>query len=101
MSTMNATELAKALESNNIFSRNGFSREEYIDELLKFQRFASHLILGDETARLDEVIAAVSGAARKNGATGNPDFVAGIRGLKAIEKEIAIHMSGKMRLPIR
>lgn len=95
MPTMNATELAKALESNNIFSRNGFSREEYIDELLKFQRFASHLILGDETARLDEVIAAVSGAARKNGATGNPDFVAGIRGLKSIEKEIAIHMSGK------
>lgn len=24
-----------------------------------------------------------------------PDFVTGIRGLKAIEKEIAIHMSGK------
>lgn len=35
MTTMNATELAKALESNNIFSRNGFSREEYIDELLQ------------------------------------------------------------------
>lgn len=95
MTTMNATELAKALESNNIFSRNGFSREEYIEELLKFQRFASQVILGDETARLDEVIAAVSGTARKNGATGNPDFVAGVRGLKSIEKEIAIHMSGK------
>ena len=50
MTTMNATELAKALESNSIFSCNGFSREEYIEELLKFQRFASHLILGDETA---------------------------------------------------
>lgn len=95
MTTMNATELKKALESNDIFSRNGFSREEYIEELLKFQRFASQLILGDESARLDEVIAAMSAAARKNGATTNPDFVAGIRGLKAIEKEIAIHMSGK------
>ncbi len=95
MTTMNATELKKALESNDIFSRNGFSREEYIEELLKFQRFASQLILGDETARLDEVIAAMSAAARKNGTTTSPDFVAGIRGLKAIEKEIAIHMSGK------
>ena len=84
MTTMNATELAKALESNNIFSRNGFSREEYIEELLKFQRFASQVILGDAAARLDEVIAAVSGAARKNGATGFPDFVAGVRGLKSI-----------------
>ena len=95
MTTMNTTELAKTLKSNNIFSSNDFSREEYIEELLKFQRFASQLILGDETARLDEVIAAVSSAARKNGATCNPDFVAGTRGLKAIEKEIAIHMSGK------
>ncbi len=95
MTTMNATELKKALESNDIFSRNGFSREEYIEELLKFQSFASQLILGDETARLDEVIAAMSAAARKNGMTASPDFVAGIRGLKAIEKEIAIHMSGK------
>ena len=95
MTTMTATELKKALETAEIFSRNGFSREEYIEELLKFQCFASQLILDDETARLDEVIAAVSGAARKNGATTSPDFVAGIRGLKAIEKEIAIHMSGK------
>lgn len=95
MTTMTATELKKTLEAADIFSRNGFSREEYIEELLKFQRFASQLILDDETARLDEVIAAVSSAARKNGATASPDFVAGIRGLKAIEKEIAIHMSGK------
>lgn len=95
MTTMTATELKKILEAADIFSRNGFSREEYIEELLKFQRFASQLILDDETARLDEVIAAVSSAARKNGATASPDFVAGIRGLKAIEKEIAIHMSGK------
>lgn len=95
MTTMNTTELKKTLETAEIFSRNGFSREEYIEELLKFQRFASQLILDDETARLDEVIAAVSSAARKNGATANPDFVSGIRGLKAIEKEIAIHMSGK------
>ena len=93
---MTATELKKALETTEIFSRNVFSREEYIEELLKFQRFASQLILDDETARLDEVIAAVSSAARKkNGATTSPDFVAGIRELKAIEKEIAIHMSGK------
>jgi hypothetical protein len=95
MTTMNASELKKALESADIFSRNGFSRDEYIEELLKFQSFASQMILDDETARLDEVIAAVSSAARKNGATASPDFVAGIRGLKAIEKEIAIHMSGK------
>lgn len=95
MTTMTATELKKTLEAAEIFSRNGFSREEYIEELLKFQCFASQLILDDETARLDEVIAAVSSAARKNGATASPDFVAGIRGLKAIEKEIAIHMSGK------
>ena len=95
MTTMNASELKKALENADIFSRNGFSRDEYIEELLKFQSFASQMILDDETARLDEVIAAVSGAARKNGATANPDFIAGIRGLKAIEKEIAIHMSGK------
>ena len=95
MTTMTATELKKALETAEIFSRNGFSREEYIEELLKFQRFASQLILDDETARLDEVIAAVSSAGRKNSATANPDFVAGVRGLKAIEKEIAIHMSGK------
>lgn len=95
MTTMNATELKTALESNDIFARNGFSREEYIEELLKFQRFASQLILGDETARLDEVITAMSASARKTGATASPDFVAGIRGLKAIEKEIAIHMSGK------
>ena len=96
MTTMTATELKKALETTEIFSCNVFSREEYIEELLKFQRFASQLILDDETARLDEVIAAVSSAARKkNGATTSPDFVAGIRGLKAIEKEIAIHMSGK------
>lgn len=95
MTTMNATELKKALETADIFSRNGFSRDEYIEELLKFQRFASQMVLDDETARLDEVIAAVSSAARRNGATANPDFVAGIRGLKAIEKEIAIHMSGK------
>lgn len=95
MTTMTATELKKALETTEIFSRNGFSREEYIEELLKFQRFASQLILDDETARLDEVIAAVSSAARKNGTTTSPDFVSGIRGLKAIEKEIAIHMSGK------
>ncbi len=95
MTTMNAAELKKALDTASIFSRNGFSREEYIEELLKFQRFASQLILDDETARLDEVVAAVSSAARKNGATANPDFVAGVRGLKAIEKEIAIHMSGK------
>lgn len=95
MTTMNTTELKKVLETADIFSRNGFSREEYIEELLKFQRFASQLILDDETARLDEVIAAVSSTVRKNGATASPDFVAGIRGLKAIEKEIAIHMSGK------
>ena len=95
MTTMTATELKKTLEAADIFSRNGFSREEYIEELLKFQRFASQLILDDETARLDEVIAAISGAARRNGATASADFVAGIRGLKAIEKEIAIHMSGK------
>lgn len=95
MTTMTATELKKALETAEIFSRNGFSREEYIEELLKFQHFASQLILDDETARLDEVIAAVSSAARKNGATATPDFVTGIRCLKAIEKEIAIHMSGK------
>lgn len=95
MTTMNTAELKKALETADIFSRNGFSREEYIEELLKFQSFASQLILDDENARLDEVIAAVSSAARKNGATASPDFVAGIRGLKAIEKEIAIHMSGK------
>ena len=95
MTTMNAAELKKALDTASIFSRNGFSREEYIEELLKLQRFASQLILDDETARLDEVVAAVSSAARKNGATANPDFVAGVRGLKAIEKEIAIHMSGK------
>ena len=95
MTTMNTAELKKALEIADIFSRNGFSREEYIEELLKFQSFASQLILNDENARLDEVIAAVSSAARKNGATASPDFVAGIRGLKAIEKEIAIHMSGK------
>ena len=92
---MNATELKKALESADIFSRNNFSRDEYIEELLRFQRFASQLVLDDETARLDEVIAALSAAARKNGETNNPDFVAGIRSLKAIEKEIAIHMSGK------
>lgn len=92
---MNAAEMKKALETAEIFSRNGFSREEYIEELLKFQRFASQLILDDETARLDEVVAAVSSAARKNGTTSNPDFVAGVRSLKAIEKEIAIHMSGK------
>lgn len=92
---MTTTELKRALESSGIFSRNGFSRDEYIEELLKFQRFASQLILNDETARLDEVIAAVSGAARRNGATGKPAFVAGIRSLKNIEKEIAIHMSGK------
>ena len=95
MTTMNTSKLKNAMETANIFSRNDFSREEYIEELLKFQRFASQQILGDESARLDEVIAAVSSAARKNGATGNPDFVAGTRGLKAIDKEIAIHMSGK------
>lgn len=95
MTTMNTVELKKSLEAADIFSRDGFSREEYIEELLKFQRFASQLILNDETARLDEVIAAVSRAARKNSATSNPDFVAGVRDLKAIEKEIAIHMSGK------
>lgn len=95
MTTMNTAELKKALETADIFSRNGFSREEYIEELLKFQSFASQAILDDENARMDEVIAAVSSAARKNGSTASPDFVAGIRGLKAIEKEIAIHMSGK------
>lgn len=95
MTTMNTIELKRALESHGIFSRNGFSRDEYIEELLKFQRFVSQLILNDDTARLDEVIAVVSGAARKKGATGNPAFVAGIRCLKDIEKEIAIHMSGK------
>jgi len=95
MTTMNATELKKALEANDIFSRNGFSREEYIEELLKFQRFAGQLILDDESARMDEVIAAISSNARKNGTNTNPEFITGLRGLKALDKEIAIHMSGK------
>ena len=34
MTTMNTAELKKALETADIFSRNGFSREEYIEELL-------------------------------------------------------------------
>lgn len=95
MATTNLTELKKALDVNGIFSYRSFSREEYIEELLKFQRFAGQLLLDDESATLNEVIAAASSAARQKNVERSQDFVAGIRDLKAIEKEIAIHMSGK------
>ena len=95
MRIITAEELNKTMENAEIFTANSFSREGYIAELLRFQRFASELVVGDGEARMDEVIAVLSGACRRNGAVHNANFALGLRALKDIEKDLAILMSGK------
>lgn len=90
-----AKQLSSVISEQGIFSTNDFSRAGYIDELLRFQKFAGEFVLEDERARINEVCAALTTMARKNYATETPEFAAGIRALKALEKEIAINMSGK------
>lgn len=90
-----AKQLSAVISEQGIFSTNDFSRAGYIDELLRFQKFAGEFVLGDERARINEVCAALTTLARKNNAMETPEFAAGIRALNALEKEIAINMSGK------
>lgn len=90
-----AKQLSAVISEQGIFGTNDFSRAGYIDELLRFQKFVGEFVLGDERARINEVCAALTTVSRKNNATETPEFAAGIRALKDLEKEIAINMSGK------
>ena len=83
------------MNEQGIFSTNDFSRAGYIDELLRFQKCAGGFVLEDERARISEVCAALTTQARKNDAMETPEFVAGIRAMRDLEKEIAVNMSGK------
>lgn len=96
MKPRTAESVIELFEQNHIFEASEFTYEEYVNELFGFQRMASEIVFGktEEVVRISDTITHFEMLGRENNLHHHSEFRQAISGLKKVEKELAISMSG-------
>ncbi len=97
MKNRSMEEVLEYFQQNDVFVNDTNTYVEFVDELKKFQKATADLVIGDnnEYVRMDEVIAEISRLAREKNLANDTRIFEALKGLKEVEKEISITVSGK------
>lgn len=96
MILMKATEIMKMFENQNVVNRADFTFEEYIKQLISFQKIVSACVFdGDDSFHLSDCITRLNQLIRGNNLQDDVFVRECLKGLKNVSKELSICMAGK------
>ena len=96
MKKMNANEVMKMFENQNVVNSTDFTFEEYLEQLISFQKIVSLCVNeGDDSYRLCDSITRLQQLIRSKGIKDNSLVQKAMYSLKEANKELAIIMAGK------
>ena len=96
MKEIKAKEVMKMFENQNVVNRTDFTFEEYLDQLISFQKIVSSCVYdGDDSYRLCDSITRIQQLIRSKGIKDTPLVQKAVNRLKEANKELAIIMAGK------